>query len=99
MQPTTQMGPLISDTQLQRVLGFMADARDSADVVVGGERLGGDLADGYFVPATVVAGVRNDMRLAREEIFGPEIGRAHVCTPVNNAPLVCRLLLEKKKHQ
>jgi aldehyde dehydrogenase (NAD+) len=71
LEPTTQMGPLISETQLQRVLGFMDDARSSASIVLGGERLGGDLADGYFVPPTVVAGVRNDMRVAREEIFGP----------------------------
>ena len=71
MEITTQMGPLISARQLERVLGFIDEARSSADVVFGGERLGGDFADGYFVPPTVVAGVRNDMRIAREEIFGP----------------------------
>jgi acyl-CoA reductase-like NAD-dependent aldehyde dehydrogenase len=71
MQPSTQMGPLISERQLARVLGFMEDAKKSANVVIGGERLGGDLADGYFVAPTVVSGVRNDMRIAREEIFGP----------------------------
>ncbi len=71
MQPTTQMGPLISATQLERVLGFVDEARPVTTVAIGGERLGGDLADGYFVPPTVVSGVRNDMRIAREEIFGP----------------------------
>ncbi len=71
MQPTTQMGPLISSAQLERVLGFVNEARSDAAVVLGGERLGGDLADGFFVPPTVVTGVRNDMRIAREEIFGP----------------------------
>ncbi|MGH2727505.1 MAG: aldehyde dehydrogenase family protein, partial [Actinomycetota bacterium] len=71
MQPTTQMGPLISATQLERVLGFVDEARGTATVAIGGERLGGDLADGFFVPPTVVTGVRNDMRIAREEIFGP----------------------------
>jgi len=71
MQPTTQMGPLISAMQLERVLGFIDEARASASIVLGGERLGGDFADGYFVPPTVVTGVRNDMRIAREEIFGP----------------------------
>jgi acyl-CoA reductase-like NAD-dependent aldehyde dehydrogenase len=71
MQPTTQMGPLISAPQLERVLGFVEEARTATTVVLGGERLGGDLADGYFVPPTVVTGVRNDMRIAREEIFGP----------------------------
>jgi acyl-CoA reductase-like NAD-dependent aldehyde dehydrogenase len=71
MQPTTQMGPLISSAQLERVLGFVDEARADASIVLGGERLGGDLADGFFVPPTVVTGVRNDMRIAREEIFGP----------------------------
>jgi acyl-CoA reductase-like NAD-dependent aldehyde dehydrogenase len=40
-------------------------------VVLGGERLAGDLADGYFVPPTILTGVTNDQRIAREEIFGP----------------------------
>jgi (Z)-2-((N-methylformamido)methylene)-5-hydroxybutyrolactone dehydrogenase len=71
MQPATQVGPLISERQLERVLGFVAEARDTARVVVGGDRPGGDLANGYFVQPAVVAGVSNDMRLAREEVFGP----------------------------
>jgi len=71
MQPTTQMGPLISEAALQRVLGFVDGARDGAEVALGGERLGGDLADGYFVAPTIVTRVRNDMQIAREEIFGP----------------------------
>ena len=71
MQPTTQMGPLISERQLDRVLDFIGSAKTDANIALGGERLGGDLADGYFVPPTVVTGVRNDMRIAREEIFGP----------------------------
>ena len=71
MQPTTQMGPLISAPQLERVLGFIDEARAGTSIALGGERLGGDLADGYFVPPTVVTGVRPEMRIAREEIFGP----------------------------
>jgi aldehyde dehydrogenase (NAD+) len=71
MQPTTQMGPLISEAALQRVLGFVDGARDGAEVALGGERLGGDLADGFFVAPTIVTRVRNDMKIAREEIFGP----------------------------
>ena len=71
LQPTTQMGPLISETALERVLGFVDEARETATVTTGGERLGGDLADGFFVGPTIVAGVHNDMRIAREEIFGP----------------------------
>ena len=71
LQPTTQMGPLISETALERVLGYIDDARGTAEIALGGERLGGDLADGFFVGPTIVANVRNDMRVAREEIFGP----------------------------
>src|SRR5919197_1031578 len=71
MQPETQLGPLISDRQLERVLGFVDEARQNATVAVGGGRVSGDLADGYFVQPTVVTGVSNDMRLAQEEIFGP----------------------------
>ncbi len=73
VQPTTQMGPLINEPSLERVLGFVDEARADADVALGGERLGGDLADGYFVAPTVVTNVRNDMRIAREEVFGPVI--------------------------
>ena len=71
LEVTTQMGPLISAPQLDRVLGFVEEARSSTTIAIGGERLGGDLADGFFVPPTIVTGVRNDMRIAREEIFGP----------------------------
>jgi aldehyde dehydrogenase (NAD+) len=71
--PTTMCGPLISQRHLDRVLAYVADAGDSGRVVMGGERLGGDLADGYFISATVVADVDNETRLAREEVFGPVI--------------------------
>jgi aldehyde dehydrogenase (NAD+) len=71
--PATMCGPLISARHLDRVLGYVADAGESGRVVLGGERLGGDLADGYFLSATVVADVDNGTRLAREEVFGPVI--------------------------
>ncbi|MBI4728832.1 MAG: aldehyde dehydrogenase family protein [Acidobacteria bacterium] len=71
MDPSVQLGPLISARQLDRVLAFVEEARPEATVALGGARLGGDLARGYFVPPTVVTGVRNDMPIAREEIFGP----------------------------
>jgi aldehyde dehydrogenase (NAD+) len=67
----TQVGPLISERQLGRVLGFVEEARTDAVVALGGDRLGGDLADGFFIGPTIVTGARNDMHLAREEIFGP----------------------------
>jgi aldehyde dehydrogenase (NAD+) len=69
----TVCGPLVSARHLDRVLGFVAEAGDSGRVALGGERLGGDLADGYFLSATVVADVDRSSRLAREEVFGPVI--------------------------
>ena len=72
MDPETQLGPLVSRRQLDTVTGYFDIARaEGAQIVAGGERLGGDLANGYFVPPTVLAGMTNDMRTAREEIFGP----------------------------
>ncbi len=67
----TQIGPLISERQLQRVMHYMDVGAQEAQLVQGGERLGGDLAQGFFVEPTIFANVRNDMTIAREEIFGP----------------------------
>ena len=72
MDPETQLGPLVSSRQLETVTRYFDLARaEGAKVICGGERLGGDLAGGYFVPPTVLSGMTNDMRVAREEIFGP----------------------------
>lgn len=71
----TQIGPLVSAEQLKRVTGYLAIGRqEGARPISGGERLTeGDMAKGYFVPPTVFADVRDDMRIAQEEIFGPVI--------------------------
>lgn len=67
-----QLGPLISGRQLDRVMSYIrAGQEEGARLVCGGTRLGDTLAEGYFVPPTVFTGVRNDMTIAREEIFGP----------------------------
>lgn len=72
MDPDTQIGPLVSNRQLTTVSGYFDLAREEgATVVSGGERLGGGLAEGYFVPPTVLSGMTNSMRTAQEEIFGP----------------------------
>ncbi len=73
--PATQVGPLVSAEQLDRVTGYLAIGRqEGARPLAGGERLTeGDLAKGFFVPPTVFADVRDDMRIAQEEIFGPVI--------------------------
>ncbi|HEV7759988.1 MAG TPA: aldehyde dehydrogenase family protein [Acidimicrobiales bacterium] len=67
----TQMGPLVSDEQLQRVTGFLDSGRsDGAEVVTGGGRVG---TAGYFVEPTVITKTRPDMKIVREEIFGPVV--------------------------
>lgn len=72
--PQTQLGPIVSRKQLDTVLSYVDIARsEGAEVVAGGERLGGELADGFFVPPTIVANAANTMRVAREEIFGPVV--------------------------
>lgn len=68
----TRIGPLISKRQLDQVLGYVEKgSQEGATLVAGGKRIGGDLAEGYFVEPTVFGGVNNDMTIAREEIFGP----------------------------
>jgi phenylacetaldehyde dehydrogenase len=67
----TQMGPLVSEEQLQRVTSFMNSGRqDGACFVTGGERAG---TRGYFVKPTVIKDARPDMSIVREEIFGPVV--------------------------
>ena len=73
--PETQVGPLVSTEQLERVTGYLAIGRqEGAKPLSGGARLTeGALANGYFVPPTIFADVRDEMRIAQEEIFGPVI--------------------------
>jgi acyl-CoA reductase-like NAD-dependent aldehyde dehydrogenase len=67
--PQSQLGPLISQTQLERVSRYVAIGRDEgARLALGGARHG---SRGYFHQPTIFTGVHNDMRIAREEIFGP----------------------------
>src|SRR6202049_4596431 len=75
LDPDTQIGPLVSEQQLDRVTGYLDVGRqEGAMALAGGARLTeGPLSKGYFVPPTVFANVRDDMRIAQEEIFGPVI--------------------------
>ncbi|WP_007510177.1 MULTISPECIES: aldehyde dehydrogenase family protein [Pseudofrankia] len=67
--PATEVGPLVSAEQLERVQRYVAVGRDEgADLALGGQRYG---EVGFFHEPTVFTGVRNDMRIAQEEIFGP----------------------------
>ena len=66
------LGPLISDVQRDRVRGFIQKGIDEgATLAIGGAEQPDDLPTGYYVKPTVFAGVRNDMTIAQEEIFGP----------------------------
>ena len=68
----TTSAALINGRQLDKVCGLIDAARaEGAETVVGGDRPGGDLAAGNFVNPTLFAGVTNEMRIAREEVFGP----------------------------
>ena len=72
--PETQVGPMISAGQRETVEGYISQGvADGAQVVTGGERPGGDLEQGFFLRPAVLDGVRNDMTVAREEIFGPVV--------------------------
>ncbi len=71
IDPDTQMGPLISQKQLERVTGYVQAGRDEgAEIVVGGERSGNQ---GYFMQPTVLAETNRNMKVVREEIFGPVV--------------------------
>ena len=74
LDTATDMGPVVSQEQLDRVMGYVeAGKREGATTTTGGERANGDLAKGYFVQPTVFDGVQDDMTIAREEIFGPVV--------------------------
>lgn len=72
LRPETVLGPLISETHLQRVQGYLQLAEaQCAQWLMRGQRLGGELSRGYFLSPTLLAGVDPNSRLAQEEIFGP----------------------------
>jgi betaine-aldehyde dehydrogenase len=73
MDPETQVGALISEQHMHKVLSYIDRGRaEGARVLVGGMRVtSGDLANGYFVAPTVFDNCRDDMAIVREEIFGP----------------------------
>ena len=69
-QDDTQMGPLVSSAQLEKVMGYVEKAKaEGATLVTGGARAPQN--DGFYVQPTVFADVTDDMTLAREEVFGP----------------------------
>jgi acyl-CoA reductase-like NAD-dependent aldehyde dehydrogenase len=70
--PKVHIGPLVSDRQLERVIGYIqAGQTEGAQIITGGERLGGELASGYFLKPTVFTYQDDQLTVAQEEIFGP----------------------------
>ncbi len=70
--PKVHIGPIVSDKQLQTVMGYIEGGREAgAQVVYGGERMGGELAGGYFLQPTVFTHQDDSLKLVQEEIFGP----------------------------
>ena len=71
IEPSTQIGPLVSAVQQQRVLGYIRSGfEEGARALAGGAAGEGE---GYFVKSTVLVDTRDDMRVVREEIFGPVV--------------------------
>ena len=69
LDPNTQMGPMVSEIQFNRVCGYLdAGAAEGAKAIVGGKKSGGK---GYFVEPTVLVDTKPDMKVIQEEIFGP----------------------------
>jgi len=70
--PETRIGPMVSASQYQRVQGYIRKGiEEGATLLLGGTGLPEGLESGYFVRPTVFSNVRNDMAIAKEEIFGP----------------------------
>jgi aldehyde dehydrogenase (NAD+) len=76
LAPGVDMGPLAAGFQLDKTLEYVRiGTEEGAELVSGGERLtGGEYARGHFVTPAVFGGLTPDMRLAREEVFGPVLG-------------------------
>ena len=71
IDPATTLGPLVSQEQLERVCGYLdSGMKDGAKAAIGGRKIAGP---GYFVEPTILVDVRPEMKVVREEIFGPVV--------------------------
>jgi acyl-CoA reductase-like NAD-dependent aldehyde dehydrogenase len=72
LDPKTRLGAIVSQDQMQTVLGYIeAGKKDGAKLVAGGNRVAVDGSKGFFIEPTIFGDVKNEMTIAREEIFGP----------------------------
>jgi len=90
LDPSTEMGPLVSDEQLRRVCGYLESGfTEGARALVGGKRKG---ERGYFVEPTVLVDTQPRMKVVREEIFGPVVAAipfedpAEIVASANDTP-------------
>ena len=75
LDPTVFFGPVISQASADRILGVIdeAVAQNAGELLLGGKRIGGELAQGYYIEPTVFGGVDNASALAQTETFGPVV--------------------------
>src|SRR4051812_9122040 len=72
LDPKTRLGAIVSEQQMNTVLGYIAAGKsEGAQVAAGGNRASVDGSKGFFVEPTIFSGVKNEMKIAQEEIFGP----------------------------
>jgi acyl-CoA reductase-like NAD-dependent aldehyde dehydrogenase len=70
-KPDTQIGPIATRPQFEKIMGYIQTAKAEGAVCAFGGKARTDLGAGQFVEPTIFTGVRNDMRIAQEEVFGP----------------------------
>src|SRR5205823_2364318 len=72
LDPKTRMGAIVSQEQMQTVLGYIETGKkEGAKLIAGGNRVSVDGSKGFFIEPTIFGEVKNDMKIAQEEIFGP----------------------------
>jgi len=72
LDPKTRLGAIVSQKQMNTVLGYIeAGKKEGATVLAGGKRASVNGDHGYFIEPTIFGGVKNEMKIAQEEIFGP----------------------------
>jgi acyl-CoA reductase-like NAD-dependent aldehyde dehydrogenase len=72
LDPKTRLGAIVSQQQMQQILGYIDKGKsEGAQLVAGGKRVNIGSRNGFFIEPTIFGGVKNDMAIAREEIFGP----------------------------
>src|SRR4029077_6843178 len=72
LDPKTRLGAIVSQEQMQTVLGYVETGKkEGAKLIAGGNRVSVDGGKGFFLEPTIFGGVKNDMKIAQEEIFGP----------------------------